>query len=699
MSNITDIQQLAQQIRQATEPAENDANRVGLTLEKIATELQSQSDGIANLETEVDEKQDTRSFDTAPTKNSQNMVKSGVVYKSVNGASISFIASQKSAGGLPNFDTTNHVLDLGGDPILYVNGKKYAFKSLFPSNPEYYRAIKYYDDSTSVSTANLLVFNVTTSRIYARKYNLTFTDDEIVIGGVRVLSAANPTLQIATLPFDFTIDGILPNTPYHDNLVSLVSTQDFLPNFDRQREVLDLGADPILLVGNTQYLLKNIHSDVSKYRAIQYWVGNSTASKIVFNLDSKEFYAVISTQTLTSTEILIGGVRCRSSSDHTVFSANLPFDYTVGGVRTNVMSARNTTTGLRFIAHRGVHINAIPENSLDAYRYAGYCGFDLAETDFEPTADGVLVLMHDSTINRTMRNRADYSEIEGDVEVSSLTLAQLRANYVLASDNPKFRRPIPTLEEYFLMCKQSGVFPLPEIKRAGTTQAHVLQAFQLGCAIMGEGNFGFTSFSYELLDYARSLSEKTPLFYIGEQSLVGTVNTVTGESRESPETVWHVQYSSTALTKANVDAHHEHGMKVGVWNLDPATLYRAFDLGLDYVSTDNCAPDLGTKAGVCVSSEEGFSAFSTNGTETDEGIVLAAGQKLSYIMFKASWIRMYFLSIIAKGKYSVLGRTVNTSDYTRQIFQGMTGGALQIITVTATTETVIQAIDLKYCII
>ena len=44
MSNITDIQQLAQQIRQATEPAENDANRVGLTLEKIATELQSQSD-------------------------------------------------------------------------------------------------------------------------------------------------------------------------------------------------------------------------------------------------------------------------------------------------------------------------------------------------------------------------------------------------------------------------------------------------------------------------------------------------------------------------------------------------------------------------------------------------------------------------------------------------------------------------------
>ena len=53
MSNITDIQQLAQQIRQATEPAENDANRVGLTLEKIATELQTQSDADANLQEQL----------------------------------------------------------------------------------------------------------------------------------------------------------------------------------------------------------------------------------------------------------------------------------------------------------------------------------------------------------------------------------------------------------------------------------------------------------------------------------------------------------------------------------------------------------------------------------------------------------------------------------------------------------------------
>lgn len=698
MSNITDIQQLAQQIRQATEPAENDANRVGLTLEKIATELQSHSDAIVDLDDDVDKKQDALSFDVAPTKNSTKMVNSGNLYKAINRATISFISSQKTSNGLPNFDTTNHVLDLGGDPILHVNGKNYAFRTLFPNNPEYYRAIKYYDDTAaSVSTAVLLVLNVTTSRIYSRNYNRALADEEIVIGGLRIFSPANPTLQFATLPFDYTIDGLRAYAPYHDNLVSLIPSSGILPNFDSQREVLDLGPDPILLVGNTSYALKNIHSgNESKYRAIPYYAGTSSASKIVFNLETKEFYSLLHEKTLASNEVLIGGVRHTYGAKHPFFSANMPFKYTVGGINPGQASARNTTTGLRFIAHRGVHINNIPENSLEAFRYAGQMGFDLAECDFEPTADGVLVLMHDATINRTMRNRSDYSVIEGEVAVHDVTFADLRANYVLASTNPKFRRRIPTLEEYFLTCKQSGVFPLPEIKQAGTTQAHVLQAFQLGCSIMGEGNFGFTSFSYALLDYARSLSAKTPLFYIGNP-IVGTTNTVTGESRETPETVWHVQYNSTQLTKANVDAHHAKGMKVGVWNLSESTLNMAFDLGLDIISTDGCAPDLGTKAGFCISTENGFSAFSTNGTETEEGIVLAAGQTLQFSLPVSNCMRMYYMSVFAKGKYTLRSRTVNTEDYSLQVFQAMNPGTAISFVVTAVTETVVADILLKCC--
>ena len=51
-------------------------------------------------------------------------------------------------------------------------------------------------------------------------------------------------------------------------------------------------------------------------------------------------------------------------------------------------------------AHRGMHITW-PENSLAAIRAAAEAGIALAEVDVRHTADDVLVLMHDDTVDRT----------------------------------------------------------------------------------------------------------------------------------------------------------------------------------------------------------------------------------------------------------------------------------------------------------
>lgn len=52
------------------------------------------------------------------------------------------------------------------------------------------------------------------------------------------------------------------------------------------------------------------------------------------------------------------------------------------------------------IAHRGASAVA-PENSLSAFEEAIKCGADYIETDVHLTADGIPVLMHDISINRT----------------------------------------------------------------------------------------------------------------------------------------------------------------------------------------------------------------------------------------------------------------------------------------------------------
>lgn len=112
-------------------------------------------------------------------------------------------------------------------------------------------------------------------------------------------------------------------------------------------------------------------------------------------------------------------------------------------------------------AHRGCWIsNYIPENSLDGVRMAARYGYPTLECDVKFTSDSVLVLMHDRTINRTMRNASDYSEIEEKVVVKETPFNTLRGNYIFASDTLSCRKPIPTFAEFMDECEAQDIIPI-----------------------------------------------------------------------------------------------------------------------------------------------------------------------------------------------------------------------------------------------
>jgi glycerophosphoryl diester phosphodiesterase len=89
------------------------------------------------------------------------------------------------------------------------------------------------------------------------------------------------------------------------------------------------------------------------------------------------------------------------------------------------------------MAHRGNRV-ACPENTIAAFRQALDDGADILETDLHLTRDGVLVCIHDSTVDRTTDGRGP---------VADMTLAELKqlsASY----GRPEFKdERIPTLAE------------------------------------------------------------------------------------------------------------------------------------------------------------------------------------------------------------------------------------------------------------
>ncbi len=116
--------------------------------------------------------------------------------------------------------------------------------------------------------------------------------------------------------------------------VTLVNTYGFVPNINTETLTLDLGDDPVLVVGNKSYALRSLHEEVSIYRAISIVPSNTTSGALVlvFNLDNKTIYTKAYNVQRDANEVILGGIRLYYSSSNNSYSfksANLAFGFTV----------------------------------------------------------------------------------------------------------------------------------------------------------------------------------------------------------------------------------------------------------------------------------------------------------------------------------------------------------------------------------
>ena len=86
----------------------------------------------------------------------------------------------------------------------------------------------------------------------------------------------------------------------------------------------------------------------------------------------------------------------------------------------------------KYIAHRGLHDEKIPENSLESFRAAVKQGFPI-EIDLHLTKDGKVVVFHDGTLKRMCGE---------DVCITDLTLREIKKFRLAGTDEQ-----IPTLTE------------------------------------------------------------------------------------------------------------------------------------------------------------------------------------------------------------------------------------------------------------
>ncbi len=106
------------------------------------------------------------------------------------------------------------------------------------------------------------------------------------------------------------------------------------------------------------------------------------------------------------------------------------------------------SSGTLHIGHRGARA-LVDENTLESLLKAVELGVDMVEFDIQRTRDGVYVLMHDPTVDRTTN---------GSGRVDEMTLKEFKKLKTKSGYTP------PTLEEVFQALKPLGVSMILDIK-------------------------------------------------------------------------------------------------------------------------------------------------------------------------------------------------------------------------------------------
>ena len=121
--------------------------------------------------------------------------------------------------------------------------------------------------------------------------------------------------------------------------------------------------------------------------------------------------------------------------------------------------AKDRCCGLRHNAHLGFW-GLCPDNTLPAFELAAECHFESCIVVPKVTLDGVLVCIHDDTINRTARD-SDGNAPDEPVYVWDQTYEELSKWEYGSYKNIIYRgAKMPLLSEFFDLCVKTGMKPM-----------------------------------------------------------------------------------------------------------------------------------------------------------------------------------------------------------------------------------------------
>jgi glycerophosphoryl diester phosphodiesterase len=231
-----------------------------------------------------------------------------------------------------------------------------------------------------------------------------------------------------------------------------------------------------------------------------------------------------------------------------------------------------TTVQTKVIAHRGFS-SVAPENTLIAFQKAIDCNADYFELDVHKTKDDSLVVIHDSSVDKTSSNCKSG-------KIAEMTYAQLcgvRVGYSKKFGDQYKDEKIPTVREALEMAK-GEIKVCIEVKVNGIEDDLLRVVNELG---VNDQVIVF-SFQYSVLEKIRKLDKNIPILY-----LVNSADCTTMDDAQMIQANAIGVGNKFIVTRAFLELAHDNGVEVWKWTVNnEEEMQQCIHLGIDGLITD-----------------------------------------------------------------------------------------------------------------
>jgi glycerophosphoryl diester phosphodiesterase len=226
----------------------------------------------------------------------------------------------------------------------------------------------------------------------------------------------------------------------------------------------------------------------------------------------------------------------------------------------------------KIIAHRGFSSIA-PENTLVAFQKAIECKADYFELDVHKTKNDSIVVVHDSSINRTSSN--DFKGKIAEMNYSDLTT--VKVGYSEKFDDKYENEKIPTLREALELAK-GKIKVCIEIKVYGVEKEVLKIINDLGV----KDEVIIFSFHYPVLAKIRQLDKNIPILF-----LLNKADKMTIDYAKIIESNAIGVGNGTTVTEEYLNFAHQNDIEVWKWTVNEEDeMQQLIDLGLDGLITN-----------------------------------------------------------------------------------------------------------------